>query len=712
MRLSICLGLLLAACGGNVLPMKGFDTGDMARETDAAVEVDMGIGDLAMPVDLAAADLSGRDLSGVDMAQLQDIGFTDMVTETNPTGGPVITLISPLPTSDVVGNTLTVTVKVTGSQIQKVTLDLPGDASPTTMSLASGQYSASHDITSLGATGTYTVTATDLQNRVATLTAFFRHDGGPHIKFIQPTAATVTGTLNVQVTVTDDLYPDIDPSTVKMTIAGRQFDLEHSDLGSSSLQILTDLGGGNDMGGPVGFYATIDLNSFTPPLNGAQIITVSATNIKGTSNSVQKPFTVDNAGPIITIDTPTAGQFIGGTVIVTAEIGDTPSGVNPNSVIAVFGGGGPNTSFQIALTLTTGNATQGTYSAQFDARLLIPYDFITPQLSIQAKDTLGNFSEQDEFVTVDNQPPIVSLGALDPISQQPILEYVEQLGPDGVTYECAHGFIAVGSDVPHDGDTVPQVFSLRARVEDQGNHALGGQEVVYVSGVDQTSVILYAIPGVNDSMGNPPVLAVDTDGDGTCDKLNPLLATVQGGSTSSPSTAIKVPLQVITSAGNANFEVLASQPNPEPRDCISVGDPNVTTVPSPLCTGVGLPSDFTYALRYLEDTTPSIWTVPQIVSGQCAGAQFDSANYLPEGPACIVVAAEDATQNQTISAPIRVCIQRTTPHICDSWTPPDCTGVIDTTTGKLKSGQTCTPRTFENVDFNGVLVDADARKLN
>jgi hypothetical protein len=697
MRLSICLGLLLAACGGNTLPMKPYDTGDMAREEDAAVKMDVGVGDLAVTADLSVpiGDLAGADLRGADMAQLQDIGFSDMPQETNVTGGPVITLVTPLPTTDVVGNTLTVTVNVTGSQIQKVTLQMPGDASPTTMSLASSHYSASHDISMIGTAGEYTVIATDLQNRVATMTAYFRHDAGPIITFIQPTAPTVTGTLTVQVSITDNLYPDLNPENVHMTIAGRSFDLEHSDLGSSSLQVLTDMGGGNDMGGPIGFYATIDLNSFSPPLNGTELITVTASNVKGTSTSAQKQFAVDNAGPVIVIDTPTAGQFIGGAITVAADIGDTPSGVDPNSVIAVFGGG-TDQSFTISLKLTSGNATQGTYSAQFNASSFPPAsNFITPQLSIQAKDTLGNFSEQDEFVTVDTQPPIASLGDYDSTGHL-IPMYVAQLSSDGVTYECSQGFNPVGSDVPADKSVVQQLFSLRARVEDQGNTA-GGQEIVFVSGV--SSVVLYGIPSGNDP-ANPPVIAVDTDGDGYCDKRNPLLTTV-GGSSSSSMTAIKVPLITISGAGpGANFELLTPQPSPEPRDCPVVGDADITTPPAVLCPSVGLPADFTYALQYLNNTTPSIWTIQGIIAGQCAGAQFDSANYLPEGPACFIVESQDATQNNTVSAPLRVCIDRGGGKCPVGWLVPDCTGQISPTTGKL-TGATCTPRTFQNTANDG-----------
>jgi hypothetical protein len=94
---------------------------------------------------------------------------------------------------------------------------------------------------------------------------------------------------------------------------------------------------------------------------------------------------------------------------------------------------------------------------------------------------------------------------------------------------------------------------------------------------------------------------------------------------------------------------------------------------------------------------------------QCAGAQFDSANYLPEGPACFVVQAQDVTQNNTISAPLRVCIDRGGGKCPIGWTLPDCTGVINATTGKLNVGQTCTPRTYQNTPNDGENV---ARKLD
>ena len=62
----------------------------------------------------------------------------------------------------------------------------------------------------------------------------------------------------------------------------------------------------------VQYTATIDCNSFNPPLDGAQVVTVTAVNGNDVSAVATLPLNVDNAGPTISATLPAIGQMIGG----------------------------------------------------------------------------------------------------------------------------------------------------------------------------------------------------------------------------------------------------------------------------------------------------------------------------------------------------------------------------------------------------------------
>ena len=78
-------------------------------------------------------------------------------------------------------------------------------------------------------------------------------------------------------------------------------------------------------------------------------------------------------------------------------------------------------------------------------------------------------------------------------------------------------------EVAYEGAVLKQIMGLRARIEDAGNHA-PGQRVDYISDIDETTVTLFAVG----STPTLPVLAVDTDGDGICDDVNPALVPTSG----------------------------------------------------------------------------------------------------------------------------------------------------------------------------------------
>ncbi len=88
-------------------------------------------------------------------------------------------------------------------------------------------------------------------------------------------------------------------------------------------------------------------------------------------------------------------------------------------------------------------------------------------------------------------------------------------------YECSALFDPLSvnryeGDMPNDGCMVPQLFDLRARIEDQGNHA-SGLKVTPIAGIDPDNTSVYILTD------NTQPLVVDTDGDGYCDAINPLL---------------------------------------------------------------------------------------------------------------------------------------------------------------------------------------------
>jgi hypothetical protein len=79
----------------------------------------------------------------------------------------------------------------------------------------------------------------------------------------------------------------------------------------------------------------------------------------------------------------------------------------------------------------------------------------------------------------------------------------------------------------------------------------------------------------------------------------------------------------------------------------------------------------------------------------CIGFQFDTLNRMPEGPACVVVAARDKALNTGVSAPLRICIDRGGGK-CTGFgasTKADCTGTYDPG-AKTVSSTHCTSRTF------------------
>jgi hypothetical protein len=268
---------------------------------------------------------------------------------------------------------------------------------------------------------------------------------------------------------------------------------------------------------------------------------------------------------------------------------------------------------------------------------------------------------------------------------------------------CSWEFDPVGNDnfngdMPNDLKMVPQVFDLRARIEDDGNRA-AGLKFPPLSFVNPDTTAVYVL----DDETLP--LIVDTDGNGTCDSINPLLVPT----TQPPrinTQVLKVRLGPVPGQGAGDFTPDPSLPLPY---CARGAD---TKLPAPPCKTLLEPSlSITYALG-----VPAIWSIDPIRPGlDCMGGQFDTlANNIGEGWACIAVATTDNIGNFSVSAPLRVYIsydydKKNRPNLgytfgadppAGAGPPPACTGIYDKTTKMVTAGA-CTTRKFRSVPATG-----------
>jgi hypothetical protein len=417
-----------------------------------------------------------------------------------------------------------------------------------------------------------------------------------------------------------------------------------------------------------------------PPLVDAQLLTVWATNRNGKRTEQHLIFFIDEQGPQIINTTPAPGEIVGDIMRISATVLD-PSGVLDASVIAVIGDDTTPAKFNVQLKPDGA----GTYSVLFDTRKLTGCPdppratddcIVYPTISFRASDELANERAIGYAFAVDNIAPVADLDP--PKLRSYRLED---------TRVCSFEFDPLSDntmmgDMPNDRAMAPQVFDLRARIQDDGNHATG-LKLVPISLVDPDKTSVFVLDDENG------VLIVDTDGDGWCDSINPLLIP-----TTEPPTAnnqvLKVRLAPVESAGIANF-----MPDPSlPNSFCNRGSAPV--LPPPLC-----PFQPSIAIGYLGDASePAIWSVEDIdPDNWCFGKQFDTrANKIDPGWACFAVATSDLANNFGVSAPLRVFINYDmTPNqygMTGTGTAPACTGTYDRTTNTVTPGA-CMTRRFE-----------------
>ena len=453
------------------------------------------------------------------------------------------------------------------------------------------------------------VKATTNSGASGTATRTFRADAGPRITVTKPIeGAPYKGSIAATAQIEDALFGPI--SNVEMTV------------GNQTLAV------SGPTGNPPRDYTTlIDFNAYIPPLDGEQLFKVSATNVNGTKTSTTVKFVIDNTGPNIEQAIPAAGAIIGGITTISALITD-PAKVLDSSVVAVVAHGSER--FEVALDVDL--TTPGRYTHSFDTRLLDVHD-VYPTLSLRASDLLGNQSSIGYTVALDNTPPLADL---DPPPDFRVLV------KDTNVWRCSWRFDPVGSDAVSDGDRVAQLFDIRARVEDHGNTPLSGSiDIVPVSLIDPKRVELLIL----DDSTQP--LVVDSDGDGVCDKINPLL--VPTSTPMSSKDALLVNLVPVPPGG-------AGDMTPDPSALDSGCYPGTgTNPPDPLC----LTTNLTAALPYAFSRESAIWSMAPVTPATpyCVGNQFDAyANNIQDGWACLAIRAADRLGNEQVSRVVRICI--------------------------------------------------------
>lgn len=625
---------------------------------------------------------------GADLPPPPDLGATDP-------NGPVIEFELPKEGETIIGGTLLVRAKVTdpdGIDDQTVLVSLQGQpGEPVVMGLTTtaNVYEALLDVSKVSGKGRLLITATDL-SRDDTIgcpckngkTREFIRDPGPRIIFTSPGQdSRHKASVSVKVRVEDST----EITDFKVTIGSQVLTLTKTVLKdeANSKVILYS--------GTVKF----DDPMFAIPLAGTQVLTASGTNKNGASNVVLRRFVIDDEGPSITSVNQAAGDLIGGVIKIEANVADE-AGVLASSVKVVIG----NNLTQRLIELTPKAGTAGTYEGQFDTRTL-PNNVLFPVMSFRAADKLGNESTFDFEVAVDNGQPLVSL--------DPPTEYYF-VKEDGLFRVCSLPMDPVGDDAASDTEVVPQIVTLRARVEDQGNgSSVPSAEYVPIAGLAPKSVKLHVLDDTTKA------LVIDTTGDGYCDAINPAVLPVAGSP--QPGQAVSVDLVAVPPTGEAintqpptvsapSTYAFALHPACNTWGAEELPDALCSTTEPPLVspTFKGRPVQrLTVAMSNAGiDNEPSIWVPGPVIAGdkhRCAGLPFDlAANQFAPGWFCAAVEAKDQLGLIGVSPPLRLFYDNNATAyikgVMASGAAPSCTGTLNKTTGVVDASTPCKFRTY------------------
>ncbi len=621
-----------------------------------------------MPHDASAPSLDGANASGVVTIAIQS-PTAGAILSTNASAN-VSAKVTITGGSDVVDPaTVAVSLSAAGSSKVLETAPLVG---PSSDSVFAGKLSLSGV-----QTGSYTLTvgAASSSGARATAQVMVMIDAGPSIIVLSPVAGQhYKNSLIVQILVDPGMYGPLQ-ATPQASIGGMPLMLAAA--------------------GPANQYRAVFDLTMPEMLTGDQLFEVSASDKNGTRTDLRLTFNVDIDGPEITSTLPSPGTIVGGLIQISAQIADG-AGLNDSSLFVLVGDK-VNPQFQLPLTLDS----SGTYSTLFDTKSLTGCKpapdtslcIVFPTLSFRASDALGNDTTVSYEISVDNVPPVADLVP----PKMRVSKYDMSLLPDGgaapVGLSCSHLFDPLSrnenpGDMPDDGCAVPQVFDLRARIEDDGNHA-AGLKASPISLVDPNATAIYVL----DDLSQP--LVVDSDGDGACDEINPNLQPTTMPLTG-PRQVLKIRMKPVPPAGLADFTPDLTVP----AGCIPGHEGNP---PTDICHI----EEPTVAISYAAGQ-PSIWGIEPIAPDDpqwCFGGQFDTLanNVATGGWKCIAVGTADKNGNASVSAPIRVWVDYTyqgsggwcSPPPASAPAAPTCTGTYNRTTGAATSGA-CSARKFSS----------------
>jgi hypothetical protein len=381
---------------------------------------------------------------------------------------------------------------------------------------------------------------------------------------------------------------------------------------------------------------------------GPAQLRVTATNVRGASRTQIVTFVIDDTPPLVEIITPEPGALVGGIITVEASVED-PAGIDETSVRAIFSNGptsGPTVA-EFDLFPVGGGVFRGTYDSR-EIRTYVEAMFpgttlVFPTLTVRARDSVGNEGQVGEIVVMDYTPPLASL---DPPR---LREAAEDRLHGGI--ECTAEFDPLGDDATNDGQSVAQISEYRARIEDRANTALSTSDVVfYRAGVNGATAEIVFLDNTTEVAGeNGDALLVDTNGDGVCDDVNPLLREPYA---SSPNAILGVNLEGITPTGEQYKDAL--EPHPYPGYPICDPPEEIAIPPVRLCPPTGLQRVIEGPFGGSEQV---IFTIGPTTDLSCVGFPIDlTTNGFTDGWFCAAVRVEDNLGNVGISQPIRVCL--------------------------------------------------------
>jgi hypothetical protein len=328
---------------------------------------------------------------------------------------------------------------------------------------------------------------------------------------------------------------------------------------------------------------------------------------------------LDALGPAIAIASPRESAIVRSPVELVVSITDD-SGVDFDTVRG-------DIELVDPFPLESWTVNRSTYRTQFDTTATIFDSFTQLTINITAKDNVGNEAEASLTIYLDDVPPIVSL---DPPH---VREYYETAN---IKY-CSSAFDPVGIDAANDEGPALPATMFRALVFERTRGVLG-QNVLYLAGVNPSSVVLYA------QTDRDIPLLIDTNGDGTCDEIN---------SDASPEPVL-LQLSAVAKRGSAYYAAMPNFQDPlniAASDCTAS---NGTTPPEPLCDSTEM---FRVIPQWIEGGPNAIYALdPQQGSGlACDGNTWQIGAFADDGWLCLAARAEDNIGNVGISPPIRVC---------------------------------------------------------